>query len=111
MSTRQFADSAFDRVALLPPFFELFSLLVAAPLLQKVVILTYHDGVMRLSGGHTLRAQWTAPTMVTPFEAKTHFLTLGFFEPTALGTFISSGTPSSALGDVNVEGLNPIGAA
>jgi hypothetical protein len=49
--------------------------------------------------------------MVTPFEAKTHFLTLGFFEPTALGTFISSGTPSSALGDVNVEGLNPIGAA
>jgi hypothetical protein len=44
-------DSAFDRVALLHSFFELFSLLIPAPLLQKVVILIYHNGAMKLSGG------------------------------------------------------------
>jgi len=58
--------------------FKLLAWLFAAPLLQKVVILTYHDGSVRLSGGHTLRAQRTASTMVTPFEAITNFLTLGF---------------------------------
>ena len=58
--------------------FKLLALLFAAPLLQKVVILTYHDGSVSLSGGHTLRAQRTASTMVTPFEAITNFLTLGF---------------------------------
>jgi len=57
LSARQFADSVFDRITLMHPSFELFSLLVAAPLLQKVVKLTYHDSALRLSGGHALRAQ------------------------------------------------------
>jgi hypothetical protein len=54
VSARQFADRAFDRITLLHPLLELRTLLVAAPLLQKLVILTDHDGAMRLSGGNTL---------------------------------------------------------
>src|SRR5258708_67613 len=69
MSSRQFSDGAFDRITLLHLFFKLLGLLIAASLLQKVVMLTYHDGAMNLSGGHPLRAQWTAPTMVTPFRS------------------------------------------
>src|SRR5258708_12918568 len=63
---------------------------------------------MRLSGGHALRAQRTAPTMITPFEAKTHFLPLGFCQAARLGTVITARTASGALGYVNVEGLDPI---
>src|ERR1700730_7095303 len=66
---------------------------------------------MRLSGGHALRAQQTAATMVTPFQAKTNFLTLRFFYPAALGAQKTARTASPSLGDVNVEGLDPKGAA
>jgi hypothetical protein len=38
-------------------FFELLSLLIATSLLQKLVVLTYHDGAMRLFSGYTVRAQ------------------------------------------------------
>jgi len=110
VSTRQFADSAFDCAALPHSLFERFSLLLATSLLQKVVMLTDYNGAMRLSGGHTLRAQRAAPTMVTPLEAKAHFLPFGFLEPTALGTFISSRTASSARGNANIEGLDAISA-
>ena len=77
---------------------------------QKLVVLTYHDGAMRLFSGNTVRAQWTVAAMVTPLEAKAHFLTFGFLEPTALGTFVSSRTASSARGNANVEGLDAISA-
>ena len=53
MSARQFADGALDRTALVHPLFELLGLLIAPPLLQKPVVLTYHDGAMRLFGRHT----------------------------------------------------------
>jgi hypothetical protein len=110
VSAREFADSAFDCAALLHPLFERISLLLAASMLQKVVMLTGYNGAMRLSDGHTLRAQPAAPTMVTPLEAKAHVLTFGFFEPTALGIFISSRTASSARGDANIESLDAISA-
>ena len=111
MSASQFADRAFDSIALLHPLLELRALLVAPPLLQKLVILTDHDGAMRLSGGHTLCAQQTVATMVTPFQAKTNFLTLRFFYPAALGAQKAARTASPSLDDVNVEGLDPKGAA
>ena len=41
-----------------------FSLLIATSLLQKLVVLTYHDRAMRLFGGYTVRAQWTVAAMV-----------------------------------------------
>src|SRR5258708_4808170 len=66
---------------------------------------------MRLSGGHTLRAQQTVATMVTPFQAKTNFLTLRFFYPAALGAQKTARTASPSLGDVNIEGLDPKGTA
>jgi hypothetical protein len=49
--------------------------------------------------------------MVTPFQAKTNFLTLRFFYPAALGAQKTARTASPSLGDVNVEGLDPKGAA
>ena len=52
MSARQFADGPLNRAALVHPFFERLGLLIAPPLLQKLVMLTYYDGAMRLLGGH-----------------------------------------------------------
>src|ERR1700730_6145874 len=49
--------------------------------------------------------------MVTPFQAKTNFLTLRFFYPAALGTQKTARTACASLGDVNVEGLDPKGTA
>jgi len=92
---------------LLHLFLELWTLLIAAPLLQKLVILAHDNSAMRLSGGHTLPAQRTVVAMVTPFEAKTNFLTLGFFQSTALGAQKTIRTASASLGEVNVEGLDP----
>ena len=110
MSPGQLADGAFDCAALLHPLFEGFSLLLPPSLLQKVVMMPNYNGAVRLSGGHTLRAQWTAATMIAPLETKTHFLTFYFFEPTALGTFISVRTAGSTRGDANIEGLDTISA-
>jgi hypothetical protein len=107
MSARQFADRAFDPVTLLHLFLELWTLLIAAPLLQKLVILAHDNSAMRLSGGHTLRAQRTVVAMVTPFEAKTNFLTLGLFQSAALGAQKTTRTASASLADINVEGLDP----
>ena len=109
MSARQFADRAFDPVTLLHLFLELWTLLIAAPLLQKLVILAHDNSAMRLSGGHTLRAQRTVVAMVTPFEAKTNFLTLGFFQSAALalGAQKTTRTASASLADINVGGLDP----
>jgi hypothetical protein len=45
--------------------------------------------------------------MVTPFQAKTNFLTLKFFYPAALGAQKTARTASPSLGDVNVESLDP----
>jgi len=75
MSTSQFADSAFNGITLVHALFKLLVLLFAAPLLQKVVIPTYHDGSVSLSGGHTPSA---ADSLDNPFEAIPDFLTLGF---------------------------------
>src|SRR6185312_9835253 len=49
--------------------------------------------------------------MITPFQAKTNFLTLKFFYPAALGAQKTARTASPSLGDVNVEGLDPEGTA
>jgi hypothetical protein len=54
MSTSQFADSAFNGITLVHVLFKLLAF--EPPLLQKVVILTYQDGFVRLFGGHILRA-------------------------------------------------------
>jgi hypothetical protein len=53
MSARQFADGALNHAVLVHPFFELLGLLIAPPLLQKLVMLTYYDGAMRLLGAGT----------------------------------------------------------
>jgi hypothetical protein len=76
VSTCQFADGALNGTTLVHSFFEPLSLLITPSLLQKLVILTNHDGAMRLSGGHTGGAQWTAATMVAPFKAKGDLLSL-----------------------------------
>jgi hypothetical protein len=59
-------------------------LLIAPPLLQKLVTLTDHDRTMRLSGRHTARAQRTAATMVAPFKAKSHFLIFSNYNQSVL---------------------------
>jgi hypothetical protein len=45
----QFAEGSFDGRALVHAFFELPTLLVSSPLLEKIVILAHHDRPTRLS--------------------------------------------------------------
>jgi len=108
VSTCQFTDRAFDGVALLHPFFERFSLLLAPPLLQKLVMLTDYDGAMRLVSWHTLRAQRTTSAMGTPLEA-VNDLASGLVNAAALGALKTARTAGSACGNFNIEGLDPIG--